>query len=230
MEQPKEKTMRKFGLLVLVLSLLFVSSAYAADLSGKTVADDAFNIYISTNDSTAGTQFGGSPDWHTPLTFSSVGSLLSAPGTYYLHVQAYDLHQWVAGFLGDFTLTGNATFSNNTQSLLTNTTNWTVSSAWGLNDLTPTLSTLWRNGSGILQPATTGLNGCRPWGTVSGISSSAGWIWTNDGQDITPVGGNPITYRYFSTPITVTPEPVSAALFLLGGITLSTRKFFRKKK
>lgn len=222
--------MKKISISVLLLLLVFAGSVYAADLSGKTVTDDAFNMFISTNDSAAGTLIGGSLNWQTPLTFSTVGSLLSAPGTYYLHVQGWDLHQWVGGFLGDFTLTGNAIFSsNNAQHLLTNATgDWTVSSAWGLNDLTPTLSTLWRNGSGVLQPATTGLNGCAPWGTVSGISSSAGWIWTNNGQDITPVGqeANPLT-RYFSTKITVTPEPASMLLFGLGGGLLA---FFRRKR
>lgn len=215
--------MKKLGLAVLVLSLLFVSSAFAADLSGIAVTDDAFDLYLSTSDTTAGTLIGSSSDWHTPLTFASVGSLLGASGTYYLHAEGRDLAQWVAGFLGDFTLTGKATFSNGTQHLLTNTTDWKVGDSWTTMTQTPTLVTQYRDASDTLHTGTTGLNGSQPWGTVGGISSAAGWIWTNNGDyHDTP--------RFFTTKITVTPEPVSMVLFGLGIGVLGLAQVRRKKK
>lgn len=219
--------MKKTGLMILVMLLVFVSSAYAATLSGTATADDAFNLYISTSDNVAGTSLlsrpnGSNDEWKTPLSFTNVAL---TPGTYWLHAEAWDVKQQIAGFLGDFTLTGWATFSNGNQSLLTNTANWTVSSAWGLNDLTPTLST----GAGG-----TGLNdGTGLWGfasPLSGISTNAAWIWSNNGMDLAPnYNQPPFLNRYFSTKITVTPEPVSAVLFGLGAGVFGLLGLRRKK-
>lgn len=47
------------------------------------------------------------------------------------------------------------------------------------------------------------------------------WGYQGEGQ------GNTLTR---TNAFTVTPEPFSAALFLFGGIALSTRKFFKKKQ
>ena len=219
----KEDPMKKIALGILVLSLLFVSSAFAtvntsaATLSGTLTVDDAFKMFISTDDYKRGTLIlsqsnGANDEWKTPLTFST---LLASPGTYYLHIKARDVRQVIAGFLGDFTLTGSATFSNGTQSLLTNTTDWTVRKT-GWNHSFATVTSSGTNDS------------AEPWfsangGSLSGIDAAAEWIWTNNGD----FHNSP---RYFSTKITVTPEPVSAGLFLLGAGVLGLTKLRRKKK
>lgn len=41
--------------------------------------------------------------------------------------------------------------------------------------------------------------------------------------------GNTVTGTANNIPFTMTPEPVSAALFLIGGVALSTRRFFKTK-
>lgn len=219
--------MKKLGLAIIVLSFVFVGSAYAADLSGHVTTDNAFDMYISTNDATPGTPIGSGVNWQTPLTFASVGNLLSTSGTYYLHVRGLD-YGYIAGFLGDFKITaGKATFQNGTQSLLTNTTDWTVRENGFDGNLLPlTLSTQYGN-----PPQTgTGQNGSAPWGLVSTIDPAAQWIWTENGRPTAYPPNAPDQYRYFSTKITVTPEPVSMVLFGLGIGVLGLSKFRSNKK
>lgn len=214
--------MKKISLLFLVLSFVLVSSAFAATLSGTATTDNAFDLYLSTDDFAQGaTLIGGSTDWSVPLSFSS---LSLTPGTYWLHAEGWDYGS-IGGFLGEFSLTGNAYFQNNTQSLLTNTSDWTVRrNGWSdTNFEAPTLSTNYYGGTG------TGHNGSAPWGTISGISGNADWIWTDNGDPRIYPPAQPNVYRYFSSKITVTPEPISAALFMLGGLAFSSRKFFSKK-
>jgi hypothetical protein len=211
-----ENVMKKFGLLLFVLSLVFASSVYAAELSGNLTVDDAFNLYLSTDDFSEGISLLSRPDgmndeWRTSESFSTT----LAPGTYYLHLTGMDKRQVIAGFLGDFTLTGNLAFSNGLQSLFTNTTNWTVRDTDWSNTTFGTLTSIGQNS--VAEPWLSA-NG----GPISGINNNAEWIWTDNGN----FNDSP---RFFSTKITVTPEPFSAALFLIGGVALSTRKLFKKR-
>ena len=101
------------------------------------------------------------------------------------------------GFLGSFSLSeAGFSFANGTQSLVTNTTDWTVSPSRGFWEI----------------PAETSVgdrtNGASPWGQRSGIDSDATWIWHSS---------NDTRVAYFSTTITAAvPEPSSYALLLAG--------------
>jgi hypothetical protein len=218
-DQTKEKTMKKLGLFVFALSLLFVSPAFAIvapDGTASITTDDAYEFYISQNDFTAGTYIGSGSSWATVQNWN----MYLQPGTNYLHIKGMDQHQVIAGVLGEFNLDSSNPyiFANGGKNLLTNTTDWTVrtngwdNTSWGV----VTASTY---GSA----AYTGQNGSAPWGLRSEIDPKATWIWTDNGN---PSGAT----RYFSSKITMTPEPVSMVLFGLGTGVLGLSKFRRKKK
>jgi hypothetical protein len=176
-------------------SLFAASCASATVLSSTVHADNTFSIYLSTSNTEAGTKFASGTDWGV----GTPGSItLTAGQDYYLHIAATDLGG-VAGLLGQFKLDNtDFVFANGTQTLLTNTSNWTANNS-GFN-AAYTTPTAWGN------------NGVGPWGTQSDVSSAATWIWAgnNDTQDI----------AYFSTKITAktaaVPEPGSLALLGLG--------------
>jgi hypothetical protein len=178
---------------------LLASVANASMLPAHINVDNVFHPYVSTSDSTTGTLVGTGTDWAVTNTLTQ--SL--TPGvTNYIHLVA-DNQGGPGGFLGDFSLNDTSfQFVNGTQSLLTNTT------GWGFN--------LTGFGNAYGTPSNEGANGVSPWGTQSGVSSSAHWIWDT---------GNCATCTvYFSTPITYTgqtgvPEPASLSL-LTGGLAL----------
>lgn len=171
---------------------VMLGAAHAATLSGNLTVDDAFTAYLSTDDSVAGTALVSGTNWPSAQSFSAT---LNAGQTYYLHVAGKDVYGYISAFLGSFSLTSDAQFSNGTQSLVTNTTDWQVS-ATGF-------------GSGYATPHSFGANGVGPWGNLGAIASNAEWIWTAPGQ---------LGEAYFSTKITVAavPEPESYALMLAG--------------
>lgn len=187
-------------------STVFSTTASATLLTSSVSVDNGYVLYISTNNATAGTSFSAGNAWTTTYT----GSTTLAAGTdYYLHVYAYD-QGGIAGFLGDFSLTGtDHIFSNGLTSLQTNATNWLgnntgFSSAYGaLTDL--------------------GQDGVSPWGNRAGISDTAHWIWAGNAYDN--------NFAYFTTVISAVqantvPEPGTAALIGLGllGFGLSKRR------
>lgn len=175
---------------------MFASTACATELTGSLSVDNGFRMYISTSDAATGTQFGASNDWATTYTSSTT---LNAGTDYYLHVYGYD-EGGIAGFLGQFSLTGtDHAFANSATSLSTNTTDW------------------FGNMTGFGAPYTDltnlGQNGAWPWGPRPGIDAAATWIWSGDAYSNDDA--------YFSTKISATsgadvPEPASAALLGLG--------------
>jgi PEP-CTERM motif len=169
-----------------------LGAAQAATLSGNLTVDDAFTAYLSTSDAVAGTALVSGTSWTSAQSFSAT---LNAGQTYYLHVAGRDVYGVISAFLGSFNLTPDAQFSNGTQFLVTNTTDWQVS-ATGF-------------GNGYAAPNSLGANGANPWGNLGGIAPNAEWIWTGPGQ---------LGEAYFSTKITVAavPEPESYALMLTG--------------
>lgn len=206
----------KKALLVAVLLLAFCSAypcqaqPVVADNAEATITtDNHYEFFISNDDSVEGTKIGQSDkfglvlepptyDWQTPETF---GSFLVPGNDYFLHIKAVDDGAW-AGVLGEFSIAGLPT-------LYTNTVDWKVSATnWGVGYVTPTF---------------VGNNGDAPWGAMSGISSEADWIWTNDA----PQGQLAPSVRYFTTKVTAVPEPISAGLFLIGGGALA---LIRRKK
>ncbi|WP_334106503.1 PEP-CTERM sorting domain-containing protein [Methylobacillus sp.] len=140
---------------------------------------------------------------HWGMAYGFINYALTPGQNYYLHVVATNLdfqsHGYFvdAGFLGSFSLSdAGFSFANGTQTLVTNTTDWTVSASRGFWEV----------------PAETPVgdrtNGAAPWGQHLGIDSNATWIWHSS---------NNTQVAYFSTMITAAvPEPSSYALLLAG--------------
>jgi hypothetical protein len=166
-----------------VLELLMVgvaSVSQATDLTANVTVDDAFEMYVSTDDCELGTLVCSSVAWQTATPCTST----LTPGVpNYIHVVGRDLYTVIAGFLGDFKLSDDGfKFSNDSQSLLTNeTAGWDV--------YTDNLCGI----KGVL--TNQGANGVSPWGLIASIDPAASWIWT-DGGDYSEAP------RYFSATIT----------------------------
>lgn len=223
--------------ILLAASSIFLLSAGHAHAIDTTVTadltvDNHYKLFISTNDSTNGALVGesgrgGYPDpapydWTDPEHFE----FNLTPGvTNYLHVIGSDSTQVIAGFLGTFKLSNNLfKFENGGQTLHTNTLHWRVyTDNFGGTQAPVEIS------NGCNPGATEIPNGSFPWGYYPEISEDAQWIWTNAGKDLSLNAEGGLLTRYFTTSIVVTPEPISASLFLLGGAALASTRFRRKK-
>jgi hypothetical protein len=154
-----------------VLTLTGVPSQLTMTLT----VDNVYFLYLSTNDAIEGSLIGSDSNWEAAETYTAD---LQPATTYYLHIRAIDMGAYAA-FLGEFTLNDNRfSFTNGAQHLLTGAAGWWVS-ATGF-------------GENYQAPTEVGANGVGPWGTISGISSNANWIWAGSDLNVT---------RYFSTPI-----------------------------
>jgi len=193
------------GLFVAVM-LLFVLApsgpANATDIAVNATADNGFNMYLSTNATTAGTQILTGSNWGS--TYSVTAAL--TPGvTNYL--QVYGINSGGPGaFIGSFTLSDTGFhFANGTQSLDTNTTDWFLS-ATNYNTA-PNIVTFYA------------INGGGPWGFHPSIDSAAQWIWSSDFYAAS---------AYISTPI-YSSVPLPPALLLFGpglfGLAAVRRRF-----
>lgn len=182
--------MRSFVVSALVLAAASAASAQVT-LNATMTADNLFTASISTDPTAAGDAFLSGASWPTTFTGSTT---LTAAGTYYLHVRAEDQGAPMM-FIGLFTFdNASATFQNGTQSLVTNTVDWTVS-ATGFGDAGVTPLDLGANGTGI-------------WGNFPLIGPDARHIWHPDFPSVT----------YFTTVITVVPAP--AAVVSMGSLGL----------
>jgi hypothetical protein len=167
------------GIAVTLVSL-FSQVASAQDMSMTVTADNTINVYLSTDDAVLGSNvLGPGTDW--TLTDTSTPNL-AAGVVNYIHVVADNIGG-PAMFLGEFTLLNNTfEFANGTTSLLTNTTDWSVSatdftaptylapSDLGPNDGT---SVTWAGGYGHPDDLTT-------------IDPTATFIWHPSGDGTTP--------------------------------------------
>jgi hypothetical protein len=200
-----KKRLFKSALFILALGAVMFNQAQATVLSYDISMDNGFEVYLSTDNSTAGTLIGSGNDW--PTTYNGSSSTLTPGQTYYLHVYGYD-QGGIAGFLGQFTLSGtDHVFANGTNNQLTNTSDWQAS------------STVWNTYS---TPTSWGTNGVYPWGTRPNIDSTATWIWSDD--------ADAIDNAYFTTTIQAVPEPSSAMLMGLGGLGIMAMTYANRRK
>ncbi|MBL4822842.1 MAG: hypothetical protein JKX90_04870 [Colwellia sp.] len=172
---------------------------YENNLTGSMNVDNTFEAYISTDDSVQGIPIGSGNDWPTTV---DIATTLAEGQDYYLHVYAVNdgTHaNDVAGFLGDFEITGtDHTFLNGLTTLNTNTTEWVVS------------TTGWSNYQSV---SAYGLNGVSPWGAISGVDNSAQWIWSSNNKAD--------NVNYFSTRI-VAPTICAAGTLDAVGIRIDS--------
>ncbi len=133
-----------------------------SNLSGLLVVDDEFEAYISTSDSVEGTEIKSGTSWQTQY---SLEADLDNNQDYYLHIKARDTGG-IAGFIGEFELSGSGhAFANGTTSLTTNTADWGVSTSGWQNYQTPTAY---------------GTMASSLWPTFANIDGNANWIWSSD--------------------------------------------------
>ena len=179
--------------------MMLAGSSSAAVLTTKMSVDNGYRVYISTADNVQGTLFGSNNNWTTTFTDSTV---LTAGTSYFLHLYAYD-EGGIAGFLGEFALTGGGhQFANNLTTLTTNTTNWMG------------------NNTGFGSPygavGSLGTDGVGPWGNRPNIADSATWIWAGNANDNNEA--------WFTTRINAVPEPTTVAMFGLGLLALGAAR------
>jgi hypothetical protein len=171
--------------------MMVAGSSSAAVLTSHLSVDNGYAVYISTADNVQGTLFGSGNDWTTTFTNSTT---LTAGTNYFLHVYAYD-QGGIAGFLGDFALTGGGfKFSNGQTTMTTNTTNW-MGNNTGFGGAYGAVGSL-------------GTDGVGPWGNRPNVADSATWIWAGNAYNNDAA--------YFTTQISAVPEPTTVALLGLG--------------
>ena len=215
--------------------------ARAETLNLTITADNAFSIYLSTDDTVKGDFIGtnvGGPagQWSTSVTFNP--ALLGS--TYYLHVIGtnytaengyYPPSSGTPGtlpnpdaFLGQFSITGGSqySFANGTTSFLTNST----AGQWrGVDVLN---NTSWTQPTANVQSY--GVNNSNPiWGTVSGISTSAEWIWSSPDNGQYADLSTTINFRQNAN-LPAVPLPGALPLFVSGLGALSFFSWRRSRK
>lgn len=202
---------------LLSIAFAFVAvpfSVNATMLTATMTVDNQYTVYISTNDSIAGTAFGSNSNWPTAATHTTA---LTNGVTNYLHIFAEDVGS-PEMFIGQFSLDdAQFAFVNGAQSLLTNTSDWSGSkTGFGV-------------GYGPLVDL--GPDGTSPWGNFAAINDNARFIWSADRSICTQTGTD---CTYFSTAIRFigggsgsVPEPGTISLI---GVALAGFAFTRRKK
>jgi len=194
----------------LLSTFFFCTTGFGAtSITANMTVDDNFDLYLSTDDTQVGTYVGSGSivldSWTTASTFT----FNLTPGiTNYIHIVGWDIYRTKAALLGEFSLSDSSFFfDNGTQNLLTDSTNWNISDV-GF-------------GQSYYAPDAIALNDGSNWPVISGISSNAYWIWSNQGLDLYPA------QRYFSTQIT--PIPVPSGI-ILGGIGAGFAGWLRRRR
>lgn len=186
-----------------------IAPALAVDtLGGIGTADDNFRVYLSTDLVASPSEliFTKGDVWNNTAAFNNAA--LTAGQSVYLLVDAYN-SSGPAMFIADFSLTGTGfQFLNNTTSLSTDTTHWTV----GQVDFATATGTPFSMGSNT--------PGLQIWGQRQAISSTAQAIWAYNADW---ANGQP-GHAYFVTQLVSTvPEPATYGLMAAGLLLLAAR-------
>ena len=207
----------------IALGLTGIGGAHAASLTYTFSADNAYSVYISSNDSMLGTPVsstlgGGASQWNDPGPTTTI--TLNGP-VEYLQVIVYNYTSsnglWTTpetgptgnnpvGLIGTLSITGGV-FPNGATSISTDTVNWLSAQ---IKVPTPDNVALVNWVPPDSAPQSYGTNGISPWNTLgNGISPSAEWIWSS---------ADPNNYEYadFSIEITSTPLPAAWSMMLIG--------------
>lgn len=183
--------------IVLISALGIAASVQATSLSFAGSADNAFQAYVSTDPMAVGSAFLTGNNWGT--TYSGSTSLTSGVVNY-LHVAAQDFGAPMS-FIAEVSLSDTLfEFADGSQNSVTNAGLWTgYLDNFGVNE----------NPIDVIGP-----NGTGPWGTHSGISANANYIWTNQ-RDHT------VFFRIAMNPV---PEPGTIAALGAGVALLAFRR------
>lgn len=184
-------------------------------LTGTVTADDSFIAYISTSNSTLGTEFASTKagDTNTWTIQYPISTILGSNTTYYLQIVVANGGGGPEAFSGTFSLAGtNFQFSNGTQTLGTNATNWT--------GISVTDASVWQTPN-----APAYLENDGTYNIYNSPYPGAEWIWSQGGSDsITDVADLSTT---ITSRVAATPEPGS--IILLGSGLLGLAGVVRRK-
>jgi hypothetical protein len=228
----------KQAILAATIGLAVPMSAQATTLSLTVTADNAYALYLSTDNATMGTLIPGSDTYGGPAGQWSTATTYTIDLTesvYYLHVigSNYTPENGLWGsagttdgnggnpnaFLGHFSISGGGyTFANSSTSLDTDATHWF---GIAVSD-----NTSWTTPVNLVQSF--GPNGTAPWGLIAGIPVSAEWIWSDPDN---------AAYADLSTKIMnvnsadlITPLPAALPLFASGLGAIGLLGWRRKRK
>lgn len=216
--------MKKFVALVcgVVFLLGFSVNASAISYTATLTADNYYGLYVGTEDD---------------LEFIGRNELGTSgdPGTYNWSMAenfTFDLFAgesiYVAAWSDDSTAQGLiGQFVSEYDTLLTNTSDWEVYLSYSdldNNAAAPGADDLELQITGVSWDAVTNsiAHGSGPWGTITGISPDASWIW---GSALQP-GSDYGEYQVFRITPNVVPEPGTMVLIGLGLLGLA---IFRKR-
>lgn len=153
-----------------LLALSFAQRASATTITGNLTADNALFAFLSTSNATLGTLVAQGNDWGTTFNFSNVP--LTAGQTYYIQIEGIN-YGGPGAVIGSFSLSDSGfKFANGTQTLVTDTTNW--SAIFNSSNSDPNTQQPWVTPTGGV--VSQGLNGVGPWGFHPAIDANAQWI------------------------------------------------------